>query len=388
MSAIANAISNGVTGAVQTGASIYNTTQTNKTNKEIANATNQANLEMTEKYNQTNKDIAQMNNEYNQQMLERQIEEQWDMWNAENEYNSASSQRDRLESAGLNPYLMMDGGNAGTASSMTAPAGAPAAEIPQQAGHVEPYKIDKIDFSGFSNFRDIVRGFFETKSLEEDVTSKQLGNAKLEKENALLQTQLDFAERNLQADLDNKLQDYYNKKSAKSGIDLDNNWKSSRNLWDPMKWSSELRMVNTQRELAATQAQGQMLANLTSLEWYRVLPQQIRNKLTSELVDINNKRLSGKLTEAQTQKVINESITEFYNAAYKDSQAQGQIQENEFARQRHYPTLGKLRSDCVRAMYNRYGDLDNPLSLPGTFIKSLGHAAEKYTSDYDYYQGY
>lgn len=35
----------------------------------------------------------------------------------QNEWNSAKNQRARLEEAGLNPYLMMSGGNAGTASS-------------------------------------------------------------------------------------------------------------------------------------------------------------------------------------------------------------------------------------------------------------------------------
>lgn len=39
------------------------------------------------------------------------------MFDATNEWNSASAQRSRLEAAGLNPYLMLDGGNAGTASS-------------------------------------------------------------------------------------------------------------------------------------------------------------------------------------------------------------------------------------------------------------------------------
>lgn len=42
-----------------------------------------------------------------------------DMWNKQNEYNTASAQRQRLEDAGLNPYLMMSGGDAGSASSVT-----------------------------------------------------------------------------------------------------------------------------------------------------------------------------------------------------------------------------------------------------------------------------
>lgn len=42
------------------------------------------------------------------------------MFDAANEWNSAKNQRARLEEAGLNPYLMMNGGSAGTASSTSA----------------------------------------------------------------------------------------------------------------------------------------------------------------------------------------------------------------------------------------------------------------------------
>lgn len=42
------------------------------------------------------------------------------MFDATNEWNSAKNQRARLEEAGLNPYLMMNGGSVGTASSTSA----------------------------------------------------------------------------------------------------------------------------------------------------------------------------------------------------------------------------------------------------------------------------
>ena len=67
--------------------------------------------------NQSNYKIAQMNNKYNYEMFKKQQQYNWDMWNAENEYNTAANQRKRLEEAGLNPYLMMDGGSAGIATS-------------------------------------------------------------------------------------------------------------------------------------------------------------------------------------------------------------------------------------------------------------------------------
>lgn len=81
-----------------------------------------------------NSNIAQQNNEFNEKMLQKQMDyntemyhqqlgDQWDFYNDAKqnswdmlEYNSASKQRQRLEAAGLNPYLMMNGGSAGTAS--------------------------------------------------------------------------------------------------------------------------------------------------------------------------------------------------------------------------------------------------------------------------------
>ena len=71
----------------------------------------------TNKTNKTNMAINQMNNEFNAAEAEKARQFQLDMWNRTNEYNSASAQRSRLEEAGLNPYLMMNGGSAGTAQS-------------------------------------------------------------------------------------------------------------------------------------------------------------------------------------------------------------------------------------------------------------------------------
>jgi hypothetical protein len=71
----------------------------------------------TNKTNKTNMSINQMNNEFNAAEAEKARQFQLDMWNRTNEYNSASAQRSRLEEAGLNPYLMMNGGSAGTAQS-------------------------------------------------------------------------------------------------------------------------------------------------------------------------------------------------------------------------------------------------------------------------------
>ena len=55
------------------------------------------------------------------QRRERELQNEWNLqqWLRENEYNSAKNQRARFQEAGLNPFLLMNGSNAGTASSLT-----------------------------------------------------------------------------------------------------------------------------------------------------------------------------------------------------------------------------------------------------------------------------
>lgn len=65
-------------------------------------------LQAARETNRMNYQIAQENNAFNERM-----------WDKQNAYNSPVEQRKRLEQAGLNPNLMMNGGSAGTAE--TAP---------------------------------------------------------------------------------------------------------------------------------------------------------------------------------------------------------------------------------------------------------------------------
>lgn len=65
-------------------------------------------LQIARETNANNYRIAQENNAFNERMVDKM-----------NDWNSAKNQRARLEDAGLNPYLMLDGGSAGTAT--TAP---------------------------------------------------------------------------------------------------------------------------------------------------------------------------------------------------------------------------------------------------------------------------
>lgn len=63
-------------------------------------------LQAVQETNAMNYKIAQDNNAFNERM-----------WNQQNAYNTPAAQRARLEQAGLNPYLMLDGGSTGVAES-------------------------------------------------------------------------------------------------------------------------------------------------------------------------------------------------------------------------------------------------------------------------------
>ena len=90
----------------------------------------------TDSANKTNLKINQMNNDFNAREAQKARDFQLDMWNRENQYNSASSQRNRLEEAGYNPY--MNDAQAGTASGMSGTSAATAAGAASQV----PYTPD------------------------------------------------------------------------------------------------------------------------------------------------------------------------------------------------------------------------------------------------------
>lgn len=105
--------------------------------------------------NKTNMAINKMNNAFNAAEAEKMRQWQQQEWNRQfgltNEYNSAAAQRQRLEEAGLNPYLMMSGGSAGTAVSQSGMSGSAASAAP-------PLSMQswRPDLSSISNIGDII----------------------------------------------------------------------------------------------------------------------------------------------------------------------------------------------------------------------------------------
>lgn len=93
------------------------------------------------------------------------------IWQEQQQYNSAVSQRKRLEEAGLNPYLMMDGGSAGTMQS------APTMQTPDLSAlhakaQITQNAVSNAIPSGLQALRDIV----STQRAQEETQSIKLQN--------------------------------------------------------------------------------------------------------------------------------------------------------------------------------------------------------------------
>lgn len=269
---------------MQTSASIINTNNTNKANLQIAQQTNQA-----------NKDIAQMANEHNEAMLNKQIQQEWDMWNAENEYNSPTAQMQRYADAGVNPYMAVGNVSSGNASSMSSPSAQPAV-VPQMQGAT----MMPADMSGLSGLRGIASRFVEMMQAKENIKRTQLENQGKEIENK-------YKADMFMVEMYKKMQDAGLSRSKRFGQDI-------VNKFQPEMLSAELNQRKTDTMFRNLEAQGQLIANLSAMQWYKVLPTQIKQTIEQKAVEINNLRLMGKLTEAETRVKVHEAVTEFYKS--------------------------------------------------------------------------
>lgn len=140
------------------------------------------NIYSQSKANSTNKKLVRETNAQNYKMFQENLQNQWDMWNATNAYNDPSAQRERLQAAGLNPWLMMNGGNAGNAQGAITPT-APTAQAP----HVDP-----VDTSGLgSPFRTYME--LENATRQIRMTEKQIEGQQRYNEHQALGNFFDFA---------------------------------------------------------------------------------------------------------------------------------------------------------------------------------------------------
>lgn len=352
--------------------------------------------------NQANKEIAQMNNAFNEKMFDKQIAynkemyqtqlgDQWkfyddqkenawklyednkayqtEMWNKQNEYNDPSAQRERLEAAGLNPYMMMNGGSAGVAGSVSGTQGsAPSAGSPSAQGVQPPIATPySSDYSG------VMQG---------------LGHA--------IDTIMTGSQRNIQnAQADNlRIEGKYI--ASKAIAELYRTYNEAKN--DDERVAIQRVLSSIQKDLSASQVavnnenvrqvQAQtriaVTENLLREQELKFLPQAQKLQLAQGAADIALKYSQKNLTEKQARHEIEKlaetvARTSLTNQQYWTERANtvnAQLEntsrqtENQFQSETYKDRVRLIKESIFDAMYNT--DKIGVFKTGARFLQSLG----------------
>lgn len=344
-----------------------------------------ANTAATVMTNNANKQIAQMNNAFNEKMLQKQMdynkemyhqqlgdqwsfyndakENQWQMYEDTKEYNSASAQRERLEAAGLNPYLMMSGGNAGIATSNSAPSGsAPAGQgvsIPTASSYAA-------DYSG------LAQGVGQAIDVYNQIRLQKAQQGKISAEENNIRIEGKYKAALMIAEIANKIQ---NTKSQAA------------------KTALETIMTGVQRDLIRAQTdkvkgettynailtRGASVDVLMKSETLKVLPQQLRNSLAEQTANIAVKYAQRDLTKKQVdhevEKIVNTIAQRGLIGAQTDATSianNGAVQQQQYFADTYKIQKNKLIAEMKHAIMNS-GPFD-----PTGFINVGKYLGDKY----------
>ena len=315
--------------------------------------------------NNANKQIAQMNNEFNEKMLNKQMdynkemyqqqlgdqwsfyndakENQWQMYEDTKEYNSASAQRERLEAAGLNPYLMMSGGNAGVATSNSAPTGSAPAGQGINIPTASPYAAD---YSG------LAEGVGHAIDVYNQIRLQKAQQGKISAEENNIRIEGKYKAASMIAEIANKMQ---NTKSQAA------------------KTALETIMTGVQKDLIRAQtdkvkgettynailARGAAVDNLMKSETLKVLPQQLRNSLAEQTANIAVKYAQRDLTKKQVdhevEKIVNTIVQRGLIGAQTDATSianNGAVQQQQYFADTYKIQKNKLIAEMRKAILN------------------------------------
>lgn len=129
-----------------------------------------------DKQNKANAIENQKNRDFNAQQAELAYKRQRAIIDVNNEYESAKAQRERLEAAGLNPYLMMDGGSAGSATSASVTPATSSGSIPMQARRYEFMQNMAMQAAQIAN----INADTQKKEAEAGLTGKQTAGQEIQ----------------------------------------------------------------------------------------------------------------------------------------------------------------------------------------------------------------
>lgn len=311
-------------------------------------ASNKGNSNIAQQNNAFNEKMLQKQMDYNTEMYHQQLGDQWDFYNDAKqnswdmlEYNSASNQRQRLEAAGLNPYLMMNGGSAGTASvSNGTSATSPSAQgvTPPTA---TPYSAD---YSGIAQGLGLAMDQV-LREPERDVKRAEADNLRIEGKYKAAKMMAEIVQMRTQA------------KTQEGRLALD------KLIYSMNKDLASSQMAVNDQNIANMRAQNKLINVQTlladkQLSW---MDAQMRMDLAQKTADIQLKYAQGALTRKQVDHEIAKiAETEVRTSLGIQEQTtnvlkqQGMRQENQF----NADTYGTRKKILRETLWNLVFDTD------------------------------
>lgn len=347
---VVSGISNLGASAIQAGSAAATTAATNKANKEIAQMNNTFNEKMLDKQIDYNKEAYQTQVDDQWKFYNDAKQNTWDMWNATNEYNSASAQRERLEAAGLNPYMMMSGGNAGTAGASSSPSASAGSMQGINPPTATPYSAD---YSGITaGLGAAIDSYYQSRSIDSQIS-------KTNEESNMLRIEGKYKAAQIIQDLNESLSRTRNN-DAKT---------ATENLLRNIRRDLEQNAVdNSAQDLFNKRIQAKLMANqyVESSTRLNFLDQQLKNELSLQLADLAVKQSQNMLTRkqvdheiekiaettAKTSLINQQSFTE--NAKWRLTEKQGvaQQQENEFNADTYKNRVQTIREELFNLVHD------------------------------------
>lgn len=282
--------------------------------------------------NKTNLQIAQMNNEYNERMFNKQLEYNQDMFNqqidydqkkmqqqnsfnymmqnnamaSQQNYNSAKAQRARLEAAGLNPYLMMSGGNAGTSSAVSGSSGTGGS--PSAMGVNAPTASPAVmqayrpDFSGVTGVIQTmldIQAQRQLRSAQADSLSAQASGFKIENK---------YKAEKILWDIYNSKADYNLKNSQEALNNMNFASMQAKFSSDVSKAEREATYAAWQNDLIKAQIAWQQIQGLLGAKELKYFDQNALLQLSIGAAQQYSLVAAGKASEAQAKQAIANSV--------------------------------------------------------------------------------
>lgn len=336
--------------------------------------------------NAANKEIAQMNNAFNEKMFDKQVaynkemyqqqlgdqwkfyndakQNSWDLYNDQKEYNSASAQRERLEAAGLNPYLMMSGGSAGVAQGGSSPSGAAPSAQGVTPPTATPYSADYSGITaGLGRAIDVLSSMPDRKVKEAQADNLRIegkyiaGKAMAQ----ILQMRTEAKTKEARLALDKLIADF------------DNNLKVSN-------------MAVNEQNIAESKARTQLAVteNLMRQQELSFLPQAQKLQLAQGAADIAFRYSQKNLTDKQARHEVEKLAETVARAQLTDQQywterantVNAQLQntrnqiENQFTSETYKTRVRLIEESLFDAIYNT--DKIGIFKTGARFLQSLG----------------